>query len=240
MHRREPCVRAAFRSFRRRSARARRAARPAGRSRGRAFLRPRWIDAMRPVRLTVSPSLIRSVGPSSTAPTLSSSRFITTALMPLSNSSSSSASAFCQSVDAGHAVAHLEHRAHLVEPQFRYRSPRAASAARPTPRLPLILSDIPFNFYSLTFPGPALTRSDDPPVASRRTARLMSAQLRRNAGVQPHRSSSRRRIRRSGPGFTGSLAARRFPRVLRLDPAPSGGCSVVGRPPGRPSPACPC
>ena len=55
---------------------------------------PTWIEAMRPVRLTVSPSLMRSVGPSSTTPTLSSSRFITTALMPLSNSSSSLASAF--------------------------------------------------------------------------------------------------------------------------------------------------
>ena len=55
---------------------------------------PTRIEAVWPVRRTVSPSLTRSVGPSSTAPTLSSSRFITTAFMPFSNSSSSFASAF--------------------------------------------------------------------------------------------------------------------------------------------------
>ena len=55
---------------------------------------PTRIEAIRRVRFTVYPSLILSVGPSSTAPTLSSSRFITIALMPLSNSSNSFASAF--------------------------------------------------------------------------------------------------------------------------------------------------
>ena len=43
------------------------------------------MEAMRPVRFTVSPSLIWSVGPRSTAPTLSSSKFITIASIPLSN-----------------------------------------------------------------------------------------------------------------------------------------------------------
>ena len=52
------------------------------------------MEAMRPVRRTVMPSLIRSVGPIRTAPTFSGSRFITTAITPFSNSSSSPASAF--------------------------------------------------------------------------------------------------------------------------------------------------
>ena len=51
------------------------------------------IEAMRPVRFTVSPSLIWSVGPKRTAPTLSSSKFMTIASMPLSKRSNSLASA---------------------------------------------------------------------------------------------------------------------------------------------------
>ena len=51
------------------------------------------IEAIRPVRVTVSPSLIRSVGPNNTAPTLSSSKFMTMASMPLSKRSNSLASA---------------------------------------------------------------------------------------------------------------------------------------------------
>ena len=51
------------------------------------------MEAMRPVRFTVSPSSMLSVGPNNTAPTLSSSRFITMASMPLSNARSSPASA---------------------------------------------------------------------------------------------------------------------------------------------------
>ena len=58
-----------------------------------SMLSPTMMEAIRLVRFTVNPSLIRSVGPSNTAPTLSSSRFITMALMPFSNSSSSFASA---------------------------------------------------------------------------------------------------------------------------------------------------
>ena len=54
---------------------------------------PTGMPAIRPRRRTLIPSFTRSVGPRSTAPTLSTSRFITTALTPLSNSSSSPASA---------------------------------------------------------------------------------------------------------------------------------------------------
>ena len=54
---------------------------------------PTFIEAIRPVRRTVIPSLTSSVGPRRTAPTLSCSRFITTPITPLSNSSSSPASA---------------------------------------------------------------------------------------------------------------------------------------------------
>ena len=49
--------------------------------------------AMRFVRLTVIPSLTPDVEPSNTHPTLSSSRFITIAMVPFSNSKSSLASA---------------------------------------------------------------------------------------------------------------------------------------------------
>ena len=51
------------------------------------------MDAIRRVGFTVSPSFTWSVGPSSTAPTLSSSRFMTIASIPLSNCSNSLASA---------------------------------------------------------------------------------------------------------------------------------------------------
>ena len=54
---------------------------------------PTLIEAILPVLRTVIPSLTSSVGPRRTAPTLSSSRFITTPITPLSNSSSSPASA---------------------------------------------------------------------------------------------------------------------------------------------------
>ena len=54
---------------------------------------PTWIDAIFSVRITLSPSLTRFEGPSKTTPTLSSSRFITTASIPLSNLRSSLASA---------------------------------------------------------------------------------------------------------------------------------------------------
>ena len=54
---------------------------------------PVGIEAILRVRFTMSPSLILAVVPSSTAPTLSSSRFITTALSPFSNSSNSPLSA---------------------------------------------------------------------------------------------------------------------------------------------------
>ena len=54
---------------------------------------PTIIEAMRPVLRTVISSFTSSVGPRSTAPTLSSSRFSATAIIPFSNSSNSPASA---------------------------------------------------------------------------------------------------------------------------------------------------
>ncbi len=52
------------------------------------------MEATLPVLLTMSFSLISSVGPSKTAPILSTSRFITIACIPFSNSSNSFDSAF--------------------------------------------------------------------------------------------------------------------------------------------------
>ena len=51
-------------------------------------------EAILPVLLTISPSFISSVGPSNTAPILSSSRFSTIASIPFSNSISSFDCAF--------------------------------------------------------------------------------------------------------------------------------------------------
>ena len=51
------------------------------------------METILPVRFTVIPSLTSSVGPRSTAPTLSTSRFMTTPMTPLSNSRSSPDSA---------------------------------------------------------------------------------------------------------------------------------------------------
>src|SRR5690554_4611909 len=52
------------------------------------------MEATLPVRFTVNPSLISLEAPNRMAPTLSSSRFITIACIPLSNSSNSFVSAF--------------------------------------------------------------------------------------------------------------------------------------------------
>ena len=50
---------------------------------------PTLIEAISPVRFTLSPSLIPLLSPIKTTPTLSSSRFSAIALIPLSNSTSS-------------------------------------------------------------------------------------------------------------------------------------------------------
>ena len=71
--------------------------------------------ATRPVRRTGWPSLICSQSPKSAAPTLSSSRLNARPVTPCSSSSISQRDAVLEPVDAGDAVADLEHGADLGE-----------------------------------------------------------------------------------------------------------------------------
>ena len=69
---------------------------------------------MRPVRRTLSPSLISLSGPMITTPTLSSSRFSATPCKPLGNSTSSDDAHAAQSVDARKIRADLDDGADFV------------------------------------------------------------------------------------------------------------------------------
>ena len=74
---------------------------------------PTGTDMMRPVRLTWSPSLISCDSPSSTAPTLSSSRLSASAEDAVRELEQLAGHAALEAVDAGDAVADGEHRADL-------------------------------------------------------------------------------------------------------------------------------
>ncbi len=74
---------------------------------------PTGTEMMRPVRLTVSPSLRSVEWPRSTAPTLSSSRLSAMPNSPWANSSISPAMARSIAVDARDAVTHRDHGAHF-------------------------------------------------------------------------------------------------------------------------------
>ena len=93
----------------------RRAGRPSGSTTRPTRASPTGTCRTRPVRLTRSPSLMSVSSPSSTAPTLSSSRFSARPVTPWGSSSISMARAVAQAVDAGDAVADLEDGADLVD-----------------------------------------------------------------------------------------------------------------------------